>query len=255
MSLGGIIRERREQHGMTQDQVSAQAGISKPYLSNIETGRSRNPPTDRVLRSLERVLSFKPGDLIRLAHLDRTPSDVREQYELLEAQVKKLRGLLKGQSTGADQAAGARQAEAIAPSNIDEVSSGIAVPVINKVTAGYPYHFTDLDYPPSVADEYVRCADLHDAQAFAARVVGDSMLPSYKQGDIVVFSPNTAPNSGNDCFVRFERDNSTTFKRYYQDSPDAIRLQPLNNKYPAETYPPEAINGLWPAVFKIERLR
>ncbi|HOD79894.1 MAG: LexA repressor [Planctomycetes bacterium ADurb.Bin126] len=254
MSLGGIIRERREQQGMTQDQVSAQAGISKPYLSNIETGRSRNPPTDRVLRSLERVLNFKPGDLIRLAHLDRTPSDVREQYELLEAQVKKLRGLLKVRSGGAEEQGGEEAAEAIA-SNIDELSSGTAVPVINKVTAGYPYHFTDLDYPPSVADEYVRCADLHDPQAFAARVVGDSMLPGYKQGDIVVFSPNTAPNSGDDCFVRFEKDNSTTFKRFYQDAPDAIRLQPLNNKYPAETYPPEAINGLWPAVFKIERLR
>ena len=29
------------------------------------------------------------------------------------------------------------------------------IPVINKVAAGYPAEFTDLDYPLNVADEYV----------------------------------------------------------------------------------------------------
>jgi len=260
MSLGGIIRSRREELDMTQDQVASQAAISKPYLSNIETGRAPRPPSDRVLRSLERVLNFKPGELTRMAHLDRTPSDVRDEHEMLEAQVRKLRGMLKDALTArATGQAGTIDLQALVDqvgrSNIDEISAGTAIPVINKVAAGYPHHFTDLDYPPSVADEYIRCADLHDPQAFAARVVGDSMVPAYKEGDIVVFSPNTSPRSGDDCFVRFEKDNSTTFKRYYQDAPEVLRLQPLNNKYPAETYAPEAITGLWPAVCKIERLR
>ena len=85
------------------------------------------------------------------------------------------------------------------------------IPIINKVPAGYPTDFTDLDYPPSVADEYVRCPDIHDPQAFAARVVGDSMEPAYREGDIVVFAPNTPAESGQDCFVRLNgRYNSTT---------------------------------------------
>jgi SOS-response transcriptional repressor LexA len=126
--------------------------------------------------------------------------------------------------------------------------------VINRVAAGYPHHFTDLDYPPSVADEYVRIPDVHDPQAFATRVVGDSMEPKYVEGDVVVFSPNLQPQPGNDCFVRFAKDNSTTFKRFAVHK-ERIRLQPLNDKYAAEEYDPEEINGLWPAIVRIERLR
>lgn len=40
-----------------------------------------------------------------------------------------------------------------------------------------------------VAEEYVRSPDLADPDAFTARVVGDSMAPDYREGDIVIFSP------------------------------------------------------------------
>jgi len=260
MSLGQIIRQRRKQLGLTQDQVATRADISKPYLSNIETGKCKNPPTDGVLESLERVLGFESSELIGPAHLDRTPPDVRHEHEMLHAQVQKLRGMLqkfidegpRNQAGGVDLNALAKQLES--ESNVTAVSAGAPVPVINKVAAGYPHNFTDLDYPPSIADEYVRCPDVHDPQAFATRVVGDSMEPDYHEGDIVVFCPNSPPRSGDDCFVRFGSDATTTFKRFYQDDENTVRLQPLNNKYPAETYPVEAITGLWPAGFRIDRL-
>jgi phage repressor protein C with HTH and peptisase S24 domain len=127
------------------------------------------------------------------------------------------------------------------------------IPIINKVPAGYPTDFTDLDYPPSIADEYVRCPDIQDPQAFAARVVGDSMEPDYHEGDIVIFAPNTPAESGQDCFVRLDT-GETTFKRVYQDDPATLRLQPLNEKYPANIVPRREVTGLWPAVVRIERL-
>ena len=260
MSLGEIIRRRREEVGLTQDQVAGQAGISKPYLSNIETGKAKNPPTDAVLGALERALKFDDFALRKLAHLARTPMDVRQEHELLEAEVHKLRGVIRELISGPRKASGALDLDAMTKtlerqSNIKGISAGVAVPIINKVAAGYPHHFTDLDYPPSVADEYIRCPDLHDPQAFAAHVVGDSMEPVYHEGDIVIFSPNTPARDADDCFVRFEGDGGTTFKRLYQDNEQTVRLQPLNNRYPAEIYPRERINGLWPAAFKIERLR
>ena len=94
MSLGQLIRERRLSTGLTQGQVAAKVGISKPYLSTVETGRAKNPPTDRVLRSLETALGFTKGQLTRLAHLARTPVDVRLEHEQLEADIQKLRRLL-----------------------------------------------------------------------------------------------------------------------------------------------------------------
>lgn len=261
MSLGGIVRQRREDLGLTQDQVSARVGISKPYLSNIETEKVKNPPSDGVVRGLEQALKFPTGELRRLAHLARTPVDVRQRTEGLQAEVEKLRSVLKqlmsAKGAGA-RSAPARGARAALGSggNVSEIlSAGRAIPIINKVSAGYPHHFTDLDYPPSVADEYVRAPDVHDPQAFAACVVGDSMTPRYNEGDLVVFAPNVTPRSGDDCFIRFARDNSTTFNRFFAGRGGRIRLQPLNKKYPAEEYLPEEINGLWPAIMRIERLR
>jgi len=81
------------------------------------------------------------------------------------------------------------------------------------------------------------------------------MEPSYREGDIVVFSPNTPVRSGDDCFVRFEGDGETTFKRFYEDDERIIRLQPLNSQYASRTHSRESITGLWPAVFRIQRLR
>ena len=119
--------------------------------------------------------------------------------------------------------------------NIEHVSTN-SVPVINKVSAGYPKDFTDMSYPPRVADDYVGCPDVQDREAFAARVHGDSMTPKYREGDIVIFSPAAIPKTGDDCFVRFE-DGQTTFKRVFFETAEGgasvIRLQPRNEKYRA----------------------
>jgi SOS-response transcriptional repressor LexA len=126
------------------------------------------------------------------------------------------------------------------------------VPLINKVAAGYPREFTDLAYPARVADEYVRCPDLEDVDAFAARVVGDSMQPLYAEGDIVIFSPAKVVKSGMDCFARLEPDHETTFKRVYlekgKDGEELIRLQPLNAAYPPRVVGREEVAGLYAAV-------
>ena len=126
------------------------------------------------------------------------------------------------------------------------------VPVINKVSAGYPADFSDMEYPARIADEYIRTPDLLDADAFAARVVGDSMEPSYYEGDIVVFSPAREIVDGMDCFVRFEPDHDSTFKRVYFQTDDEgnelIRIQPINNSYPPRTVPREQVGGLYAGV-------
>src|SRR5206468_13123611 len=98
------------------------------------------------------------------------------------------------------------------------------IPLINKVAAGYPREFSDLDYPASIADEYVACPDVSDPDAFAARVVGNSMEPEYREGDVVVFAPMLDTPPGCDCFIRLERDSETTFKRvYFEDDGRTIR--------------------------------
>ena len=56
------IRVWREYRGLTQQQVAAQAGISKPYLSQLESGQ-RKGSTD-VLTAIARVLQVSLDDLV-----------------------------------------------------------------------------------------------------------------------------------------------------------------------------------------------
>jgi repressor LexA len=261
MKFGTIIRRRRSDLGLTQDEVAQRAGISKPYVSNIETGKAKNPPSDTVLRSLAEALEMDSSELIQAAQIQRTPKDVRRRHVALEAELSKLREVVR-------ELLRARPLDEIdaplpeAPddllresSDVESLYVGPAVPVINHVAAGYPQDFTDLDYPAGVADEYVRCPDVRDPQAFAARVCGDSMEPKYHEGDIVVFSPNTPAKPGDDCFVRFGEGEGTTFKRFYPDDENSIRLQPLNDAHRPQIHNVTNITGLWPAVYRIERIR
>src|SRR2546427_2298591 len=76
-ALGPKLRRRRRRLGLTLDELAGRTGISKPYLSLIETSRVPNPPSDEKLHRLEQTLGFTPGELISQAHLQRTPRDVR----------------------------------------------------------------------------------------------------------------------------------------------------------------------------------
>ena len=134
------------------------------------------------------------------------------------------------------------------------ISAGRLVPIINKVAAGYPTDFNDLDYPVGIADDYVRCPDLHDPNAFAVRVVGDSMEPRFFEGDIVIFSPAVEVRNGDDCFVRFTMPHETTFKRVFFEKEDKIRLQPRNERYSPTIVEGNRIDGIYRAVIRYEKL-
>ncbi|MFB0552856.1 MAG: XRE family transcriptional regulator [Phycisphaerae bacterium] len=258
MSLGQIIRKKREQLNLTLDEVSNRIGFSKPYLSTIETGKVKNPPSDELLTRLEKTLEFEPGLLLHIAHIEGLPADVRQEYESAEAESQKWRQIVKNLVD--EKVDASRLSELLAESdlNIEQdrlpLAAGRLVPVINKVSAGYPTDFNDLDYPVGIADDYVRCPDMHDPNAFAVRVVGDSMEPKFREGDIVIFSPAAEVHNGDDCFVRFAMPHETTFKRVFFESENKIRLQPRNEMYSPTIVDGKRINGLYRAVVKHEKL-
>jgi SOS-response transcriptional repressor LexA/transcriptional regulator with XRE-family HTH domain len=134
------------------------------------------------------------------------------------------------------------------------------IPIINRISAGPPEGFTDLDYPVGIADEYIpRPPGFTDQNAFALRVDGDSMEPKYHEGDTVIFSPAASVASGNDCFVRFAMtggpfDEEKTFKRVFFDAEGQVRLQPINEKYPPRLVKPSDIAGIFRAVARYEKL-
>ena len=220
-TLSARLREVRQSRQMTLDGLARAVGCSKAYLSMIENGRVVNPPSARILGAVEEALGIGDGSLRKLADWESTPQTVKDALAGRGPDLAPLEFPLR------------------------------PAPLINRVAAGPVAEFTDLDYPVDVADEYVPSPLAGEPNAFAARVVGDSMAPEYREGEIVLFSPNREVVDGADCFVRLLPDQVTTFKRVFFEEGGRVRLQPLNGDYPAQSVELDQVTALWPAVMRI----
>ena len=280
--MGRRIRLQRQKMSMTLDDLAAATGISKPYLSNIETARLVGPPSSEKLAHIEKALTFATGELVRLADWLRTPESIRQLMpETNNSALPRLGSgavdldewLRRSGPVRTNEKSGT--AKSVNPTDDDfRFPALIHVPLINRVAAGTPAEFTDLDYPAGIADQYVPAPPPNDAPAekspqsadpyagmFALRVEGDSMSPQYLPGDIIVLSSVDTPSDGDDCLVRLdEHDNfATTFKRIYfvdaQGNPQSdsghVQLCPLNPRHAKRIVAREHITSLHPAIWKI----
>ncbi len=272
-AFGAAVRQRRMLLGLSLREAAERAGCTKGYLSLLERGK-RGAPTPRLMSRLEQALEVDAGTLAAAAAMENTPKRVREELEERREQgeaARQLAALLRGAGPGGLDRAFASGALAKLVDRIAPLGDGSgegervgallprAVPLINLVPAGHATEFTDLGFPARVADSYVAAPELGDPDAFAARVTGDSMEPTYVEGDVVIFSPGREVKSGMDCFARLvEPDSETTFKRVYferaANGEELIRLQPLNPRYAARVEPREKVAGLYPAVSVTRRV-
>jgi len=234
----------------------------------LENGRLKNPPSAAVLARLERALKLPEGRLTDAADLQRAPASVRQRLAdatKRNGRMDDLAGWLKdaarrGVSLDSLLGSGAltRAIDEVVESSVAPEPAGragVRVPLINRVAAGYPADFTDLDYPARIAYAYVDAPGVEDPDAFAATVVGSSMLPEYREGDVVIFSPLADVADGCDCFARLEPDHESTFKRvFFEEGGRRVRLQPLNPDFPARTLDREQVAGLYRAVSRYSKL-
>lgn len=80
--LGGFIRQQRERANLSLRRLADKAGISNPYLSQIERGIRK--PSAEILKSLSRALEISASSLYTKAGLideDLPPATVFEAIE------------------------------------------------------------------------------------------------------------------------------------------------------------------------------
>ena len=65
-SFGGVIRERRRQLDLTQEEVARRIKTSAPYIGHLETGKRH--PSRPVVVKLSDALGLDAGDLFLLAN-------------------------------------------------------------------------------------------------------------------------------------------------------------------------------------------
>lgn len=102
----------------------------------------------------------------------------------------------------------------------------ITIPVFGTIPAGIPIEAIEdiLDY-----EELSAAAFSPAHEYFALRIKGNSMYPSYLDGDTVIFRKQNDCENGDDCAVMVNSDDAT-FKRV-KKSEDGIALMPLNPDY------------------------
>ena len=97
------------------------------------------------------------------------------------------------------------------------------VPLISWIKAGEVHEPSDI-YQPGFADEWV-VSNVKNRNAFALRVMGDSMFPEFLNGDIIIVNPDVEPATGDYAVVKIN--DEVTFKQihFYMNK---IVLKPIN---------------------------
>lgn len=104
------------------------------------------------------------------------------------------------------------------------------VPLIGFAQAGARGYFDDAGYPIGGAWDEVPFPGLSDQHAYALEISGDSMEPVFRDGDIVIVSPNSNIRRGDRVVVKTIH-GEVMAKSLRRRSARKIDLQSLNPKY------------------------
>jgi phage repressor protein C with HTH and peptisase S24 domain len=109
-----------------------------------------------------------------------------------------------------------------------------SVPLIGLAEAGAGGYFDDGGFPAGKGWEEIAFPAVTDEHAYALEISGDSMLPAYRRGDIIVVSPGAPVRRGDRVVVK-TRDGEVTVKELKRKTAKSIELQSLNTAHPNRT--------------------
>ena len=107
------------------------------------------------------------------------------------------------------------------------VSPGaVRIPVLGTIPAGIPLEAIEdvLDWE-EISTDMVRSGH----EYFALKILGNSMQPTYQDGDVIIVQQQDTADTGDDAVV-FVNGDDATFKRISR-TPQGIILRPLNPDY------------------------
>jgi phage repressor protein C with HTH and peptisase S24 domain len=102
-----------------------------------------------------------------------------------------------------------------------------SVPLIGFGQAGAGGHFDDSGFPTGKGWDEVALPSVNDEHAYALEISGDSMKPTYRDGDVIVVSPGTPIRRGDRVVVK-TRGGEVMVKELKRRTAKALELQSLN---------------------------
>mgnify|MGYP001246032644 CR=1 FL=1 len=117
------------------------------------------------------------------------------------------------------------------------------VPLIGLAQAGNNGFFDDAGFPIGGSWDEIPFPDIGDENAYALEVSGDSMLPVFRDGDIILVSPNANIRRG-DRVVAKTAKGEIMAKQLKRRSARKIELLSLNTEYGELTFELEEIEWI-----------
>jgi phage repressor protein C with HTH and peptisase S24 domain len=126
----------------------------------------------------------------------------------------------------------------------ESASKSQAVPLIGFAEAGVGGYFDDGGFPVGKGWDEISFPAINDEHAYALEISGDSMLPAYRDGDVIIVSPAAPIRRGDRVVVR-TKSGEVMAKELKRQTNKVIELKSLNHAHPDRTLPLDEV--LWMA--------
>lgn len=111
-----------------------------------------------------------------------------------------------------------------------------AVPLVGFAQAGAGGFFDDAGFPVGQGWDLIELPAQSGEGAYALKVQGDSMLPLYRDGDVLIVEPGAAVRKGDRVVVKTSG-GEVMAKVLERRTPDSVQLVSLNPAHPARDIP------------------
>ena len=188
-----------------------------------------------AIDALAQKYGMSPSGLARKAGLDATTfnkskrqtTDGRQRWPSTESIAK----ILEATGAGLDEFMSALTARE---------SAKRTIPLIGMAQAGAGGFFDDGGFPTGAGWDEVAFPEMPDPNAYALEISGDSMLPLYRDGDVIIISPNASVRRGDRVVVK-TTDGEVLAKELKRRTENQIELKSLNPEHEDRTLPADKI--------------
>lgn len=109
------------------------------------------------------------------------------------------------------------------------------IPLIGMAQAGDGGFFDDAGFPAGAGWDEIVFPHIADENAYALEISGESMLPAYRDGDVVIVSPNSPVRRG-DRVVMKTREGEVLAKELKRRTARTIELRSINPEHPDRAF-------------------
>lgn len=117
------------------------------------------------------------------------------------------------------------------------------IPLIGLTKAGGGGFFDDGGFPVGGGWDQIRFPRVDDDNAYALEVTGDSMEPLYRDGDVLIVSPNTAPRKGDRLVLR-TTEGEVMAKILVKRTTKTVELASFNPTHPNLVFPMDRVDWM-----------